>query len=90
MAGKAAPAVAKTWANTSLATLIDLYILSKQIEGRSAKTLTWYRANKEKVREDAKTALNRTTSKRGSTAQPAAQASGLEWLFRSHQEVLNA
>ena len=48
MAGKAAPRVAKTWANTSLATLIDLYILSKQIEGRSAKTLTWYRANLER------------------------------------------
>ena len=31
-----------------LATLIDLYILSKQIEGRSAKTLTWYRANLER------------------------------------------
>ena len=48
MAGKAAPTVAKTWANTPLATLIDLYILSKQIEGRSAKTLTWYRANLER------------------------------------------
>lgn len=27
-----------------LPTLIDLFILSKQIEGRSPKTLTWYRA----------------------------------------------
>ncbi len=28
-----------------LPTLIDLFILSKQIEGRSPKTPTWYRAN---------------------------------------------
>lgn len=32
----------------SLPALIDLYILSKQIEGRSLKTLTWYRANLER------------------------------------------
>jgi integrase/recombinase XerC/integrase/recombinase XerD len=48
MAGKAVPSVAKTWANTPIVTLIDLFIVSKQIEGRSAKTLTWYRANLER------------------------------------------
>ena len=48
MAGKTASSVAKTWAKTPLTTLIDLYIVSKQIEGRSDKTLTWYRANLER------------------------------------------
>ncbi|MER2598465.1 MAG: tyrosine-type recombinase/integrase [Caldilineales bacterium] len=32
-------------AELPLSSLIDLFILSKQIEGRSEKTLTWYRAN---------------------------------------------
>ncbi len=51
MAGKTASSVAKTWAKTPLTTLIDLYIVSKQIEGRSPKTLTWYRANLERFAE---------------------------------------
>lgn len=35
----------KNKAKLPLSSLIDLFILSKQIEGRSEKTLTWYRAN---------------------------------------------
>lgn len=51
MAGKAVLSVAKTWAKTPLATVIDLYIVSKQIDGRSAKTLGWYRDNLERFAE---------------------------------------
>lgn len=35
----------KKKAEITLPTLIDLFILSKQIEGRSPKTLSWYQAN---------------------------------------------
>ena len=38
----------KTKAVISLPTLIELFILSKQIEGRSPKTLSWYQANLER------------------------------------------
>lgn len=51
MAGKGLSRTHGTWANTPLTTLIDLYIMSKQIEGRSEKTLTWYRANLERFAE---------------------------------------
>ena len=38
----------KTKAVFSLPSLIELFILSKQIEGRSPKTLSWYQANLER------------------------------------------
>ncbi len=39
------PQARREKADLPLATLIDMFILSKQIEGRSQSTLTWYRTN---------------------------------------------
>ncbi|MEI2691569.1 MAG: tyrosine-type recombinase/integrase [Anaerolineae bacterium] len=45
MAPRTTKPPSKTKADFSLPTLIELFILSKQIEGRSPKTLSWYQAN---------------------------------------------
>jgi integrase/recombinase XerD len=48
MAPRTTKPPSKTKADFSLPTLIELFILSKQIEGRSPKTLSWYQANLER------------------------------------------
>ena len=48
MAARRTKPPGKTKAVFSLPTLIELFILSKQIEGRSPKTLSWYQANLER------------------------------------------
>jgi site-specific recombinase XerD len=48
MAVRTTPSRGKTKADMALPTLIELFILSKQIEGRSPKTLSWYQANLER------------------------------------------
>ena len=48
MAGRTTQSRGKTKADMALPTLIELFILSKQIEGRSPKTLSWYQANLER------------------------------------------
>lgn len=45
MATRKSPIQRHPLAELSLTTLIDLFITSKQVEGRSNKTLIWYRAN---------------------------------------------
>ena len=45
MASQAVSLLKRKKTDTSLPASIDLFIACKQVEGRSPKTLTWYRAN---------------------------------------------